>query len=117
MRGDPGASSSVRRQPSAAARLVGEDERMDIVTSEGTFTADIAGPVDGPTVLLLHGFPQSRHTWRSTLPVLADAGDRAVAIDQRGYSPGVRPIEVEAYATDRLVADVLDVLDVLQVER
>ena len=88
-----------------------------ITTAEGTFTADVAGPDDGPTVLLLHGFPQSRYTWRSTVPMLAAAGCRAVAIDQRGYSPGVRPADVEAYATPRLVADVIDVLDALGVER
>ena len=88
-----------------------------ITTAEGTFTADILGPDDGPTVLLLHGFPQSRYTWRSTVPLLAAAGFRAVAIDQRGYSPGVRPPDVDAYATPRLVTDVIDVLDVLGVER
>src|ERR671913_46453 len=26
-----------------------------------TFTADVAGPIDGPLALLLHGFPESRH--------------------------------------------------------
>src|SRR5436305_1432088 len=79
---------------------------MEIVTSQGTFSADAAGPGGAPAVLLLHGFPQSRHTWRSTLPRLAGAGYRAVAVDQRGYSVGVRPAGVAAYATDRLVADV-----------
>jgi pimeloyl-ACP methyl ester carboxylesterase len=90
---------------------------MEIVTSQGAFDADVAGPVDAPVVLLLHGFPQSRHTWRSTVPLLAGAGYRAVAVDQRGYSPGVRPAEVAAYSTDRLVADVLDILDVSGAER
>src|SRR4029450_9506121 len=46
-----------------------------------TFTADIAGPSDGPLVLLLHGFPESRHSWRAPLPALADAWDRRVAAD------------------------------------
>jgi pimeloyl-ACP methyl ester carboxylesterase len=90
---------------------------MEIVTAEGTFTADAAGPTDGPVVLLLHGFPQSLYTWRTTVPRLAGAGLRAVAVDQRGYSPGVRPEGVSAYATSRLVADVVDILDVLGVER
>ncbi|MXZ14700.1 MAG: alpha/beta hydrolase, partial [Acidimicrobiales bacterium] len=38
------------------------------------FTADVAGPADGQFVLLLHGFPQTRHTWRAELPALAAAG-------------------------------------------
>ncbi|MET0457849.1 MAG: alpha/beta hydrolase [Ilumatobacteraceae bacterium] len=88
-----------------------------ITTGAGSFTADVAGPEDGPTVLLLHGFPQSRHTWRDALPALAGAGFQAVAPDQRGYSPGVRPTDLDAYATDRLVGDVIDLLDVLGVER
>jgi len=40
----------------------------------------------GPLVLLLHGFPTFWWTWRHLLPVLADAGYRAVAMDLRGYA-------------------------------
>ena len=85
-----------------------------IPTAEGTFTADTAGPADGPLVLLLHGYPQTRHTWRHQIPALGAAGFRAVAPDQRGYSPGVRPDPaggLDAYALDRLVQDVLDLAD------
>ena len=31
-----------------------------------------AGPRDGPTVLLLHGFPSSSHMFRNLIPMLAD---------------------------------------------
>ena len=64
-----------------------------------------------PLVLLLHGFPQSRHSWREQVPALGQAGYCAVAPDQRGYSPGVRPdpaAGLSSYSVDRLVADVLD---------
>ncbi|MCU1503433.1 MAG: hypothetical protein JWM12_2787 [Ilumatobacteraceae bacterium] len=88
-----------------------------ITTLQGTFVADRAGPVGAPTVLLLHGFPQSRYTWRSVVPALAAAGLDAVAPDQRGYTPGVRPDHVDAYRSTRLVADVLDILDALGIER
>jgi pimeloyl-ACP methyl ester carboxylesterase len=89
----------------------------EIATAQGRFTADVAGTEDGALVLLLHGFPQTRHTWRDALPALAAAAFHAVAPDQRGYSPGVRPPAIEDYTTDRLVADVLDLLDVLGAER
>ena len=85
-----------------------------ITTSEGEFTADIAGPSTGDLVLFLHGFPQSRHSWREQVPALGRAGYRAVAFDQRGYSPGVRPdpaADLSAYGIDRLIGDVLDVAD------
>jgi pimeloyl-ACP methyl ester carboxylesterase len=85
-----------------------------IATPEGRFTADTAGPTGGELVLLLHGYPQSRHAWRHQVPALAAAGYRAVAPDQRGYSPGVRPDparDLGAYGIDRLVQDVLDLAD------
>src|SRR6188508_1991406 len=76
-----------------------------------TFTADVAGPADGPLVLLLHGFPESRHSWRAALPSLAGAGYRAVAPDQRGYSPGARPDpgNLSNYAFDRMVNDAVEI--------
>jgi pimeloyl-ACP methyl ester carboxylesterase len=81
-----------------------------IATPQGRFTADVAGPAGAPLVLLLHGFPQSRHSWREQVPALGAAGYRAVAPDQRGYSPGMRPdpADLNAYSVDRLVGDVLD---------
>ena len=90
---------------------------VEITTGAGRFTADVAGPSDGPLVVLLHGFPQTRHTWRDVLPELAAVGRRAVAVDQRGYSPGVRPPSADDYSTDRLVGDVIELADVLGAER
>jgi pimeloyl-ACP methyl ester carboxylesterase len=42
---------------------------------------------EGPLALLLHGFPDTAHTWRYLMPDLADAGFRAVAPFMRGYAP------------------------------
>ncbi len=78
-----------------------------------SFDAVAAGPDDGELVLLLHGFPQTKRAFRLQLPALAKAGYRAVAVDQRGYSPRARPSGVEAYHTDYLTADVLRVADAL----
>ncbi len=71
------------------------------------FNVRASGPVDGDLVLLLHGFPQSSAMWQPQLDALAHAGYRAVAFDQRGYSPGARPEEVEDYAIGHLVGDAL----------
>ena len=87
-------------------------DSTSIKTASGlTFTADVAGPTGGPLVLLLHGFPESRHSWRAALPALAAAGYHAVAPDQRGYSPGARPdpAELSNYAFDKLVADAIEI--------
>lgn len=84
-------------------------ERFDLAVSGMTFRCRAAGPRDGRLVLLLHGFPQTSRSWDATLTALAEDGLRAVAFDQRGYSPGARPDSVGAYAIEHLVGDVLAV--------
>jgi pimeloyl-ACP methyl ester carboxylesterase len=81
------------------------------------FTVDLCGPDDGEPVLLLHGFPQSRHAWREVLPMLGAAGWRCIAPDQRGYSPGARPTGTDAYRTDVLVDDALGLVDAIGADR
>ena len=85
-----------------------------IPTRDGlVFNAWIEGPAHGPLVLLLHGYPQSRHSWRAQLPALAAAGYRAIAPDQRGYSPGARPdpADIRNYGYDLLIQDAIDLAD------
>jgi pimeloyl-ACP methyl ester carboxylesterase len=81
------------------------------------FIADLGGPESGELVLLLHGFPQTRYTWRAELKVLADQGYRCCAFDQRGYSPAARPVGIDAYRPEEMVADALAVADALGSER
>lgn len=47
--------------------------------------ADVAGPENGPPVLLAHGGGQTRHAWRRAVSSLAALGWRAIAIDLRGH--------------------------------
>ncbi|WP_018680698.1 alpha/beta fold hydrolase [Actinokineospora enzanensis] len=88
-------------------------EHRQIETAAGAFDALVAGPPGARPVLLLHGFPQAAVAWEHQVGVLGHAGLRAVAFDQRGYSPGVRPAEVADYQVDELVGDVLAVADAL----
>jgi pimeloyl-ACP methyl ester carboxylesterase len=90
---------------------------MEIGACGFTFEADVAGNPGDELVLLLHGFPQTSHTWREQLPALGNAGYYAVAPNQRGYSPGARPAGREHYATELLVADALAMADTLNCER
>lgn len=55
------------------------------------------GPRDGPTVLLLHGEPTWSYLYRKVIPVLVDAGLRAVAIDQVGFGRSDKPARREDY--------------------
>jgi pimeloyl-ACP methyl ester carboxylesterase len=91
-------------------------EGLELTVDDLVFDARAAGPTDGDVVLLLHGFPQTSLAWRAQLHALGEAGYRAVAPDQRGYSPGARPTDVGEYRVDRLVGDVLGFADVLGAE-
>jgi len=70
-----------------------------------SFAVDEAGTGDN-VALCLHGFPESRFSWRHQLGPLAAMGWRAVAPDLRGYGDSARPAEVGAYRMKHLVADV-----------
>ena len=92
-------------------------EQLRIPVGDGlTLDAVATGPQDGEVVLLLHGFPQTSWSWRGVWPVLAEAGYRVVAPDQRGYSPDARPVGLEHYRMTELVADALSVLDAVGAE-
>ena len=49
------------------------------------------GPADAPVVLLLHGEPSWSYLYRWMIPVLVDAGLRAVAIDLVGFGRSDKP--------------------------
>ncbi|MFZ3291893.1 alpha/beta fold hydrolase, partial [Mycobacterium sp.] len=45
----------------------------------------------GPLVLMLHGFPDTAHTWDDLRPRIAAKGYRAVSPFTRGYHPTAIP--------------------------
>jgi pimeloyl-ACP methyl ester carboxylesterase len=77
------------------------------------FNALAEGPVDGELVLFLHGFPEFADAWLDVMHPIAQAGFRAVAVDQRGYSPEARPQEVKEYVIEHLISDVQGFVNVL----
>ncbi|WP_280294321.1 alpha/beta fold hydrolase [Nocardia abscessus] len=92
-------------------------EELEIRTEAGTFDVLAAGAPGGREVLLLHGFPQGAREWEFQLGLLADGACHAVAPDQRGYSPGVRPERVAEYRLEELVGDVVAIAGALGWER
>ena len=76
-----------------------------------TFDVLDDGPVDGPAVVLLHGFPERASHWAGVSAVLHERGLRTLAPDQRGYSPGARPRGRLAYRTSNLVGDVVALIE------
>jgi pimeloyl-ACP methyl ester carboxylesterase len=72
---------------------------------------------EGMPVLLLHGFPDSSRLWRHQVPALVGAGMRAIAPDLRGFGQSDKPETVEEYRIGRSMADMVAVLDALDLER
>jgi haloalkane dehalogenase len=60
-----------------------------------------AGPTDGPVVLLLHGQPTWSYLYRKVIPVLADAGLRAIAPDHIGFGRSDKLAERTDYTYQR----------------
>jgi haloacetate dehalogenase len=64
------------------------DARIEVATDAGTIAAWIGG--DGPPLLLLHGYPQTRAMWHAVAPRLAKAWT-VVVPDLRGYGESGTP--------------------------
>ena len=56
------------------------------------------GPADAPVVLLLHGQPTWAFLYRKMIPVLVDAGYRAIAMDHLGMGSSDKPIDIADYS-------------------
>ncbi|HZP12336.1 MAG TPA: alpha/beta hydrolase [Nevskiaceae bacterium] len=66
----------------------------------------------GPTVLLLHGYPDNAYSWEHQIPALTAAGYRVVAPFLRGYPPTEIP-EHGYYDRATLALDLKSLIDVL----
>jgi len=76
----------------------------------------VAEAGEGYPVVMCHGFPELWYSWRHQMRALASAGLRAIAPDQRGYSDTGGPDAVEAYTQREIVADLVGMLDALEIE-
>lgn len=61
--------------------------------------------------LCLHGFPEVALSWRETMQPLVEMGYRVWAPNQRGYGASSRPMHVQDYAIEQLMADVAGLID------
>src|SRR5574339_1137056 len=76
-----------------------------------------AGPKSGTPVVLLHGFPEFWYGWRKQIPALAASGCRVIVPDQRGYNLSDKPKRLKDYRVDRLLEDILGLIEALEYEK
>jgi pimeloyl-ACP methyl ester carboxylesterase len=87
-----------------------------------TLAYDDIAPAGGAerTIVLLHGFTSNRNEgWRRTgwYGAFERRATRVVALDQRGHGESAKLYEPDAYARDKLAADVLALMDHLGLPR
>jgi pimeloyl-ACP methyl ester carboxylesterase len=91
---------------------------MNRVTLESGIALDVVdeGPADAPALVFLHGFPESHRTWRHQVAHFSDRY-RCIAPDQRGYRGSSKPPEVSDYTPDKLIGDVFQLADALDIDK
>jgi pimeloyl-ACP methyl ester carboxylesterase len=78
-----------------------------------------AGPVDGPAVVLLHGWPYDIHSYANVAPLLAGRGYRVIVPYLRGYGTTLfRSTETARNGQQAaLASDIVDLLDALRIKQ
>jgi pimeloyl-ACP methyl ester carboxylesterase len=89
-------------------------ERVTYAGRTGPLAALDTGPADGGTVLLVAGYTGSKEDFAPLLTPIADAGLRAVAIDQRGQFESPGPEDPAGYSVAELATDVVTVARALR---
>lgn len=71
----------------------------------------------GEPVLLLHGFPTGAWLWERQIDLLVDKGYQVIAPDLRGFGDSGKPGERDDYRLNKLLNDVLCVLNAFRVNQ
>lgn len=72
------------------------------------------GDPSGPTIILIHGYTASVYVWKSSAPILADAGFNVIAIDLLGFGYSDKPasFDYSIQSQARMVSRFMDRLGI-----
>ena len=85
--------------------------RLNHRTARHTTSYLAAGPIDGPLIIFLHGWPELAVSWRHQLGCFATLGFRVIAPDMRGYGYSSVPVRRQDYALELVVQDMIELID------
>lgn len=89
-------------------------ELMVPISDGAELVVGVAGPPDGPTVVLVHGLSGRHHDWGPVAERLVANGCQVLAINQRGH--GGSTVGTEGFGAARQGADVGEVLSAIDVD-
>ncbi|MFT4865768.1 MAG: pimeloyl-ACP methyl ester carboxylesterase [Ilumatobacter sp.] len=115
----PGHLISGRTEGGSMSAVTSRVRRIHTSNDFGGIDLDVidAGTPGSPVIVLCHGWPESKHSWRHQIDPLVNAGYRVLVPDQRGYGSSSAPRDVAAYRSDRLSADLIALLDDVDAEQ
>ncbi len=88
----------------------------EVTTGDGVkIHYEVEGRKDGPPLVFSNSLGTNLHMWDGQLDAATALGFRVIRYDQRGH--GKSDVPTGEYALERLGADVIDMLDALDVER
>ncbi|KAA1422353.1 alpha/beta fold hydrolase [Mumia zhuanghuii] len=85
---------------------------LSVPSRGATLSVNRSGTPSGPTVVLVHGYPDNHRVWDRVVPQLQDLD--VVTYDVRGAGRSTAPEGRSAYRVERLVDDLVAVLDAVR---
>lgn len=74
-----------------------------------------SGSVDDPTVVFIHGWPDTHIVWRNQVQACVDAGYRVITYDQRGFGKSDVPADLDGFHVFKAMVDVGTILDAFDI--
>ena len=87
-------------------------------TSRGyTYAYNVSLSKTTPNLLFLHGFPDSNALWATQIPHFLSLGYGCIVPDCLGYGGTSKPSDPEAYNSEGMAADMIEILDAESVSK
>ncbi len=85
-----------------------------VETERGIFNIRTYGNQDDPSLILVHGWPQTSYCWHHMAPFVN--GYYIIAPDLRGMGDSNRDLDIKLYAKDQMAQDIFSIADALEVD-